>query len=86
MTTFREGVRLTAGARRRAIARIMEARFLIVAFEEIRDSANWTWPANPPENLMGRGIRGQAVLEKKRLRGASDALLCAELANLPGAH
>ena len=75
-------IRMTAGARRRAIARIMEARFLLVAFEEIRDSANWTWPVNTPNSLMGRGIHGQAVLEKKRLQGASDALLCAELANL----
>ena len=74
------GVRLTAGARRRAIARIMEARFLLVAFEEVRDSQ----PENP--NLMRRGIQGQAVLEKKRLQGASDALLCAELTRLPAAH
>ena len=80
------GVRLTAGARRRAIARIMEARFLLVAFDESRDSANWTWPASPPGNLMGRGIRGQAILEKRRLQGASDALLCAELTKLPPAH
>jgi hypothetical protein len=78
-------VSLTADARRLAIARIMEARFLLVAFEEARDGrpANWIWPDNAMGNLIGRGIRGQAVLEKKRLEGASDALLCAELANLP---
>jgi hypothetical protein len=81
-------VRLTQDARRRAIARIMDARFLRVAFEEARDGrpANSTGPADPTGNLVGRGIRGQAVLEKKRLQGASDALLCAELANLPFAH
>lgn len=71
-------IRLTAGARRRAIARIMEARFLLVAFEEVRDSQ--------PANLTRRGIQGQAVLEKRRLLGASDALLCAELTKLPAAH
>jgi hypothetical protein len=79
-------VRLTVGARKRAIARIMEARFLLVAFEEIREAANWTWPANPPANLMGRGNFGQAQLERKRLQRASDALLCAELAGLRSAR
>lgn len=76
-------VRLTAKGRRDAIARIMDARFLLVAFEEIRDAASWTWPANPPTNLMGRGILGQAQLERKRLQRAPDEQICAELAGLP---
>jgi len=74
-------VRLTAGARIRAIARIMEARFMLNAFEQIRDghAANWASPAI----TTSRGIYDQAMLEKKRLQRAPDALLCAALAELP---
>jgi len=75
------GVRLTADARSRAIARIMEARFMLTAFDQIRDGNAASWIA--PANAMGRGIYDQAMLEKKRLQRAPDALLCAELADLP---
>ena len=77
-------VRLTADARSRAIARIMEARFMLTAFDQIRDGtrANWASPAS----TMGRGIYDQAMLEKKRLQHASDALICAALAELPSAR
>jgi hypothetical protein len=77
-------VRLTTGARSRAIARIMEARFMLTAFDQIRDGtiANWTSPAN----VLGRGIYDQAILEKRRLQRAPDALICAALAELPSAR
>jgi len=39
-----------------------------------------------PAVAIGRGMHEQARLEKKRLEGAPDALLCAELAALPRAH
>jgi len=74
-------VRLSAGARSLAIARIMEARFMLSVFEQVRDGAAAHWAS--PGNRMARGILGQAMVEKKRLQGASDALLCAELAELP---
>ena len=77
-------VRLTATARRRAIARIMDSRFMLLAFEQVRDrgAAHWSSPAD----TMGRGIHDQAMLERKRLQRASDAQLCAELADLPLVH
>jgi hypothetical protein len=74
-------VRLSAGARSLAIARIMEARFMLSVFEQVRDGASEHWDS--PGNAMARGIFGQAMLEKKRLERASDAMLCAELAELP---
>ena len=62
-------VRLSASDRLRAIERIMEARFMVAAFDEIRRGA-------------ARGIHGQVQREKERLQGTSDAQLCAELAEL----
>ena len=77
-------VRLSAGARSLAISRIMEARFMLTVFEQIRDGAPRHWES--PGNAMARGIFGQAMLEKKRLERASDAMLYAELADLPGSR
>jgi hypothetical protein len=76
-----EPVRLSAGARRLAISRIMEARFMLTVFEQVRDGAPGHWAS--PGNEAARGIFGQAMIEKKRLQGASDAQLCAALAELP---
>ena len=72
--------RLSAGARRQAIERIMEARFMLAAFERIRDGGAAQWAA--PDNAMARGIYSQAMRERERLIEASDAQICAELAEL----
>ena len=67
---------LTPEARRRAIRAILEARFSIAAFEKIRRAEPGYWRS--PRNEMGRGIYGEAMREKQRLRTASDAQLRAE--------
>ena len=77
-------VRLSASDRLRAIERIMEARFMVAAFDQIRKRDPTRWAAKG--NAMGRGTRGQALRERERLVEASDAQLCAELANLPSAQ
>jgi hypothetical protein len=69
-------VHLTAEARSRAIERIAEARFMLSAFEDMRrDPVQWACA----RNAMGRGIYEQALREKERLQGATDAQLCDEL-------
>lgn len=73
-------VRLTEKGRLQAIERIMEARFMIGAFEQIRKRDATSWAAKG--NAMGRGIYSQALRERERLVEASNAQLCAELAEL----
>jgi len=69
---------LSLRARRRAIAGIVEARFSVRAFEDIRrtDPAYWA----SARNDMGRGIYGEAMREKQRLATVPDELLLAESA------
>lgn len=71
-------VRLTLRGRKRAIAAIVEARFSVRAFEEIRRENNGHWES--PRNDMARGIYGEAMREKQRLAHASDDQLIAEIA------
>ena len=69
---------LSLREQRRAISAILEARFSVRAFEEVRRDDAKYW--NSPRNDMGRGIYGQAMREKQRLAHASDAQLLAEIA------
>ncbi len=69
---------LSLRERRRAISAILEARFSVRAFEEMRRDNVKYW--NSPRNDMGRGIYGQAMREKQRLAHASDAQIRAEFA------
>ena len=73
--------RLTAKGRVQVIERILEARF-VIPFEEIRrDATRWTWKG---EAMGRRGVHSRAIQkrERERLVEASDAELCAELAEL----
>jgi hypothetical protein len=71
-------LKLTARARKRAIGEILEARFTLGAFEETRRSDPSYWAS--PRNDMGRGIYGEAIREKQRLRTVPDDQLMAESA------
>jgi len=68
---------LSLKERRRAIVAILEARFSVTAFEEVRRRKPRYWAS--PRNDIARGIYGEAMREKQRLAGASDAQLGAEL-------
>lgn len=74
------GIHLSAGARKLAIARIMEARFMLSAFEQIRDAHGAHWDS--PGNSTARDVYRRALRERERLVESSDAQLCAELAEL----
>jgi hypothetical protein len=69
---------LTAEGRLHAIERIMQARFMSVA-SRIRGRGRTYWASS---HGMARGTHNQALREKYRLQSASDAQLCAELAEL----
>ncbi|HET7670441.1 MAG TPA: hypothetical protein VFK84_08530 [Burkholderiales bacterium] len=71
-------VKLTLRARKRAITAILEARFSVRAFEDIRRENIGYWES--PRNDMARGIYGEAMREKQRLAYASDDQLIAEIA------
>jgi len=70
--------KLSAGKRRAAIARIVEARFSLSIFEEMKrkDPRGWKSKAND----MCRGIYAQAILEMQRLQAVPDDELKAESA------
>lgn len=68
---------LSLKARRHAISAIIEARFSVSAFEEVRRKNPQYWSS--PRNDMARGIYGEAMREKQRLLEASDELLEAEM-------
>lgn len=70
--------KLSLRERRRAIGAILEARFSIGAFEQVRRTNAEYWES--PRNDMSRGIYGQAMREKQRLASATDAQLLAEIA------
>ena len=67
---------LSLKARRHAITGIIEARFSVSAFEDVRRKNPEYWRS--VRNDMARGIYGQAMREKQRLLGASDEQLEAE--------
>jgi hypothetical protein len=70
--------KLNLRERRHAINAILEARFSVDAFEQVRrDNAEY-WDS--PRNDMARGIYGEAMREKQRLASATDAHLLAEIA------
>jgi len=71
-------VKLTLRGRKRAITAILEARFSVRAFEEIRRQDNGYWESR--RNDMARGIYSEAMREKQRLSHASDDQLIAEIA------
>lgn len=69
--------KLTLRGRKRAITAILEARFSVGAFEDIRRENAAYWAST--RNDMARGIYGEAMRAKQQLLGASDAQLEAEL-------
>ena len=68
--------KLSLKARRHAVSAIIEARFSVSAFEDVRRQNPQYWSS--PRNDMARGIYGEAMREKQRLLDASDELLEAE--------
>ena len=68
---------MTAGESAAAVERIVEARFSLSVFEEMKrkDARGW----NSRRNDMGRGIYAQAMREKQRLQQVCDDELRAEL-------
>ena len=62
-----------------AIESIMKARFATAASARIRGGDPTYWASR---HGMGRGTHNQALRERERLLSASDAQLCAELAEL----
>ena len=72
--------RLTLKERRHAIVTIVEERFSVSAFDEVRRSNPGYWAS--ARNDMARGIYGQAMRAKQQLLGASDAQLEAELLDI----
>jgi len=70
---------LTARGRLHAIESIMQARFTSVASHRIRGGNPTYWASR---HGMGPGVHSQALRERDRLVRASDAQLCAELAEL----
>lgn len=73
--------KLTADERQLAIAQILEARFSLSIFEEMKSNDTPGW--NASSNDMGRGIYGQAIREMRRLEAVSDDELNAESAAIP---
>jgi hypothetical protein len=69
---------LSLRGRKRAIDAILEARFSVRAFENVRRGNAGFWAS--PLNHVARRIYGQAMREKQRLAGATDAQLFAEIA------
>ena len=68
----------TASERQLAIRRILDARFSLSTFEEMKrkDRAYW----DSPRNDMARGLYRQAMREMQRLETAPDDHLDAEIA------
>jgi len=75
---------LTLKERRHAIVTIVEARFSVSAFDEVRRSNPGYWAS--ARNEMARGIYGQAMRAKQQLLGASDTQLEAELLDIRSAR
>jgi hypothetical protein len=71
---------LSMRARRRAITTILEARFSVRAFEQVRRQNPGCWRS--ARNDVARGIYGEAMRAKQQLIGASDELIEAELLDI----
>jgi len=74
------GSKLSLKARRHAITGIIEARFSVSAFEEVRRKDPRYWRS--ARNDMARGIYAEAMREKQQLGAASDERLEAELLDI----
>ena len=70
--------KLSLRERRRAIGTILEARFSVRAFDEVRRDNREFWDSARTD--MARGIYGEAMREKQRLARATDGQLLAEIA------
>ena len=68
----------TRKGRSHTIGEILEARFNVSAFEDIRRTNPGFWES--PRNDMGRGIYGEAMREKQRLQSVPDEQLANEAA------
>jgi len=69
---------LTLRERHRAIGAILEARYSVHAYEEVRRQNAEFWDS--PRNGTARSIYDEAMREKQRLATASDMQLLAEIA------
>jgi hypothetical protein len=67
-------------SRRHAIGTILEARFSVRAFEQVRRENPAFWRST--RNDMARGIYGEAMRAKQQLAAASDEQLEAELLDI----
>jgi hypothetical protein len=67
-------------SRRHAISTILEARFSVRAFEQVRRENPAFWRST--RNDMARGIYGEAMRAKQQLAAASDEQLEAELLDI----
>jgi hypothetical protein len=70
---------LTLRERHRAIGAILQARFSVGALDEVRRANAEFWDSE--RNDTARGLYHEAMREKQRLAGASDAQLLAEIAS-----
>jgi len=68
---------LSVRSRRHAITTILEARFSVQDFEQVRRENPEFWRS--ARNRMARGIYGQAMRTKQQLAGMSDEQIEAEL-------
>lgn len=75
---------LSVRERRHAITAILEARFSVSAFEQVRRENPGYWRS--ARNDMARGIYGEAMRAKQQLVGASDEQLEAELLEIARAR
>ncbi|HWI39245.1 MAG TPA: hypothetical protein VNU64_22540 [Burkholderiales bacterium] len=75
---------LSVRERRHAITVILEARFSVSAFEQVRRENPEYWRS--ARNDMARGIYGEAMRLKQELVGADDELLRAELLDIANAR
>ena len=71
---------LTLRERHRAIGAILQARFSVGAYEDVRRANAEFWHSE--RNDIARGLYGEAMREKQRLAAASDAQLLAEVASV----
>jgi hypothetical protein len=71
---------LSVRERRHAITAILESRFSVSAFEQVRRENPEYWRS--ARNDMARGIYGEAMRAKQLLVGASDDDLEAELRDI----
>ena len=82
--SWRVSTPLSVRERRHAITAILEARFSVSAFEQVRRENPAYWRS--ARNDMARGIYGEAMRAKQHLVGANDEELEAELLDIARAR